>query len=120
MPSETAQILRKKKNQIVNSWIKYQIADANFRSDFVSQEEVQAQSEELVDKLLNGLSAGDFTNIAAASLDPVVKQLAIISAERVRQGYTPRETGMFVISLKEALVEALSEELEDERAILFQ
>lgn len=65
MPSETAQILHKKKNQIVNSWTKHQIADANFRSDFVSEDELLSQSEELVEKLLNSLSAGDFTNIAS-------------------------------------------------------
>lgn len=119
MSSETARILLKKKNQIVDAWIKHQIADANFRGDGLSKEELHAQSEEMVDSLLSSLAAPDFTDVASSSLDPVIQLLTRILSERVRLGYTPRETGMYVISLKEALIEALNEELGDEPARLF-
>ncbi len=120
MPSETARILHKKKNQIINSWTKHQIADANFRDDLMSNEEFRSQSEELVNCLLESLTQGGFENIASPSLDPLIKLLTQLSADRARQGYTPRETGMFVISLKEALIEALNEELVDEPVSLYQ
>jgi rsbT co-antagonist protein RsbR len=119
MPPDIAQLLQKKKNQIIDAWTKHQLADANFRSDLISGEELRSQSEEFVETLLTSLAAGDFTNIASPSLDPVIRQLTVISNDRVRQGYTSRETGMFVISLKEAMVEALQEELADEPDVLY-
>ena len=120
MPSETSQILVKKKYQIVESWTRRQSADANLQGDLMSNEEFRSQSEEFINCLLESLAWGEYENIASPSLDAVIKLLTAISSDRVRQGYTPRETGMFVISLKEALFEALNDELADDPVLLYR
>jgi rsbT co-antagonist protein RsbR len=120
MPSEIAQILQRKKNQIIGTWTKHLLADANSRGDVISNEELYSRSEELIDSLLLGIAKGDYENLTSPSLEPVIKLLTHISAERVRQGYTPRETGIFIISLKEAVIKALNEELADDPVMLYQ
>jgi rsbT co-antagonist protein RsbR len=46
--------------------------------------------------------------------------LATISISRAKQGYTPRETGIYVFSLKDALINMLQQEIKDPIELLDQ
>lgn len=48
----------------------------------------------------------------------MVEILSGISISRARQGFSPRETGLFVISLKEALMEVLQENISDPKELV--
>jgi rsbT co-antagonist protein RsbR len=52
--------------------------------------------------------------------DPVMEILDDITLSRARKGYSPRETGIFLFSLKEALLKALSEEIKNEPKTLYE
>jgi len=56
----------------------------------------------------------------SGSFDPVLEILSGIAMVRAKQGFSPRETGMFVISLKEALLQRLQDEIKDDPTSLYE
>lgn len=96
-----------------------QLADEGLREDLISNEELRSQSEELIDALLNNLVEENFTDLNSEKWDPVIEILGGISITRARQGFSPRETGNFVFSLKEALLEVLQQEVKNDIETLF-
>jgi len=118
MNTDTSGILRKKKSKIFELWMKNQLESESLRDDLITNEELRAQSEELINVLVQSLSDAGLDDASSISLDPVIEILAGISITRARQGFSPRETGHFVLSLKEAIIEILSTEVKDS-TILF-
>lgn len=100
--------------------MKNQLADEALREDLISNEELRAQSEELIDVLIGNLSAENFADIESETWSPVIEILGGIAITRARQGFSPRETGNFIFSLKEALIQVLQGELGDDANTLYQ
>jgi len=98
--------------------MKNQLADEGLREDLISNDELRSQSEELIDSLVGNLSSENFTDINSDEWNPVIEILGGIAITRARQGFSPRETGNFVFSLKEALIETLQDSLKDDPATL--
>lgn len=119
MHSKTFTILQKKKNQILELWLNNQLADEGLREDLISNQDLRASSEELVDVLVSSASDENLENPESSDFDPVLEILAGVSMTRARQGFSPRETGLFVLGLKEALLTVLQEELVDSPAELY-
>ncbi|GAB2684680.1 STAS domain-containing protein [Mucilaginibacter koreensis] len=111
--AQTAQIFKNKQNDILELWMRNQLADAGLREDLMSNEDLRTQSEELVETLVHALNNDSITDVNSSDFDPVLEILSGISITRARQGYSPRETGAFVLSLKEALLEILQNEIAD-------
>ena len=118
MPQSTASILQNKKSRIFELWMQNQLKSEGLRGDLMSNEDLRVQSEELIDTLLDHLTEDNLNDANSASLDPVIEILSGISISRARQGFSPRETGMFIISLKDALIAVLSGEIKDSNALL--
>src|SRR6201992_4394550 len=107
MPFNTSQLLQKKKKNILELWMKNQLSDEGLREDLISNDELRSQSEELIDSLIGNLSSQNFNNLDSDEWSPVIEILGGIAITRARQGFSPRETGNFIFSLKEALLEVL-------------
>lgn len=120
MAIDITRILRTKKKSLFEGWMNNQLASEGLREDLVSNEDLRTQSEELIDVLLQNLTPENVADPAAGSFDPVLEILSGIAMVRARQGFSPRETGMFVISLKEALLERLQEEVKDDPKTLYE
>ncbi|TCZ71810.1 STAS domain-containing protein [Flaviaesturariibacter aridisoli] len=118
MKPDIAKLLQKKRKQIFETWINSQLADVSLREDLMSNEDLREQSTELLDTLLNTLSDRNLTQADSSDFEPVHEILAGISVSRARQGFTPRETGVFVFSLKEALLSTLQTEFKDQPEVL--
>jgi rsbT co-antagonist protein RsbR len=117
MPADASKIFQKKKKQVLESWINGQLTNDILREDLISNEGSRAQSEELLDALTNKLlENGDGRQDGADSLLELVEEISIT---RARKGYSARETGIYVFSLKEAMLKTLSEEISDP-ATLYQ
>ena len=112
-------ILNKKKKNILESWMKNQLADASLRDDLISNEELRASSEELIDSLAKNITEANITQPESEDFEDIIEILAGISITRARQGFSPRETGFFVLSLKEAILEILTNELKNDPAALY-
>jgi rsbT co-antagonist protein RsbR len=120
MTLDASKIFQKKKQQILETWIKNQLANDALREDLISSEEARTQSEELLDALVNRLRAEKEGASLADGFDPVLEYLETLSITRARKGYSPRETGAFLFSLKNALLKTLSEEIKDDPKGLYE
>jgi len=119
MSYNTHKLLESKKKAILEQWMKNQLADDSLREDLISNEELRSQSEELISALVGNLSMADLTDLNSDEWSPVIEILGGISITRARQGFSPRETGNFVFTLKEALLSVLQNEISDNPQLLF-
>jgi rsbT co-antagonist protein RsbR len=101
-------------------WIKVQLEDESLRDDLMSNEDLRMQSEELITSLIKAFEKKNFTNIEAVEYEEVLEIITSLSLSRARQGYSPRETGLYVLSMKDAFVRFLEEELKDDVGSLYQ
>lgn len=97
-----------------------QLSDESLRDDLMSNEELQGQSAELLDGLLKAITKENFDDIYATEFEQITDTLRDISITRARQGFSPRETGQYVLSLKRALTDVLEQERQDDPATLYK
>lgn len=120
MKLDTAKILQKRKKQILELWMKNQLVDFSLREDLMSNEELSVQSEELVNVLLQTLNNDNLEDVQSTSFEPLYEVLESISLSRAKMGYSPRETGTFVFSLKDALLSVLQQEIKNDPTQLLE
>lgn len=120
MKNESIKIFQKRKKNILENWMKLQLADDSLREDLMSNEELRSQSEELLTSLVTQLSDSNIDNPRSSDFEPVSDLLDGISISRAKQGFTPRETGIFVFSLKDALLDILQQEMKDPQELYGQ
>jgi rsbT co-antagonist protein RsbR len=95
-----------------------QLEDAGLREDLMSNEELREQSEELLTTLLKAISDKNLSNVESSEFEAVQEILGGISISRARQGFSPRETGVYIFSLKDALLKTLQTDLKGDPATL--
>jgi rsbT co-antagonist protein RsbR len=118
MSKEIGKLLQKNKKQILEDWMTRQLADATLREDLMSNEELREQSNELLNALLKNIT--DHTiDTQSAAFEEVNEIISGISISRARQGFTPRETGLYVFSLKDALQKSLENEIKNDPQFLY-
>jgi len=113
MPVDISKILRKQQSTILERWMTNQLADAGLRDDLISNEDLRAESEELISALTAAINERNIDNAESSDFDMVLEILGGISISRARQGFSPKETGLFVMSLKEGLFQILQQEVKD-------
>ncbi len=107
-------VLRQKKKQILTLWMKNQLSDSDLRDDLLSGADLRMQSEELLDTLFAAANDTVLDDPKLPTAGPLYDLLSSISISRARQGFTPRETGIYIFSLKDALLETLRHERKDD------
>jgi rsbT co-antagonist protein RsbR len=117
MEQSTGVLLSKKHKEILELWMSQQLADVSLREDLMTNEDLRHESEELLHALLDGMKRENFTDIDAPEYDKALEVLSGISVSRASQGYSPRETGAFVISLKEAFNKIIEKEIKEGDAL---
>ena len=119
MKYDASKILQRKKKSILEEWMKNQLADETLREDLMSNDDLREQSTELLDSLLKTINENNIDNGESAEFENVAEILSGISISRARQGFTPKETGLFVLSLKDALLQTLKAEISDNAEVLY-
>ena len=120
MNKESAAALKGKKKQIMESWMANQLKDASLRDDLMSVSELQQQSDEFLTSLLNAFGSAQAEDTSSDGYESIHDTLNEISILRARQGFSPRETSAYVLSLKEVLSHTLEERFREEPAILYK
>jgi len=113
MKNESIKVFQKKKQVILEKWITIQLQDQGLSDDLITNEDLRVQSEELLFSFIDNLTDSNIDNSESRDFENVIDILSSISISRAKQGYSPRETGNYVFSLKEALLSILSEEIKD-------
>lgn len=120
MKNEAIKVFQKKKRNIQETWMKFQLNDETLRDDLMSNDDLRRQSDELLNTLVDALDDSNIDDPRSSSFDPVVDILSAISISRAKQGYSPRETGTYVFSLKDALIHTLQQEIKDPQELYQQ
>ncbi|MBO9661083.1 MAG: STAS domain-containing protein [Chitinophagaceae bacterium] len=107
------QILNKNLKKLQEDWITQQLQDEGLREDLISNEDLRSESDELLKTLLVALKDDNLEDITSSDFDKVNELLAGISLNRARQGFSPRETGYYIFSLKQAIFKMLEKEITD-------
>jgi rsbT co-antagonist protein RsbR len=110
---DTAKLLQKKKKVLMDLWLKNQLKNETLRDDLISNEELISQSAEFLDGFLKALNASNLTDSTSADFDEVIETLSGLSIDRARKGFSPRETGLFIIGLKDAMLQVIVQESTD-------
>jgi rsbT co-antagonist protein RsbR len=119
MFTNTTDTLKRNKQEILQLWIENQTTVANYAVDGLSHQDLLVQSGELLDAFIKALNEENLNDSTSSDFDEVNELLSGISILRAKQGFTPRETGNFILSLKDTLLEILKNELTDP-TILFE
>lgn len=113
MATEITRLFKQNQTAILERWMRNQLADEGLREDLMSNQDLRIESEELIVALIKALNENNIDDVNSADFDQVIEILSGISISRARQGYSPRETGLYILSLKEALQQILNEEIKD-------
>jgi rsbT co-antagonist protein RsbR len=119
MKNQSLKFLQKSKKHLLETWMSSQMEDQVLREDLMSNDELRNQSDELLTALLKTLSSDNIDNTQSKDFEQVSGILSDISVSRARQGFSPRETAQFVLSLKQALTQTLEKEYADDPKILY-
>ena len=98
-----AEILRRDQQSILSEWTRLQLDSMATRRELMTEAELAQQSRDFLQEIATALATGVPYDAQSPIWSSVREFLARISENRARQGFTPRETAMFVFSLKEPL-----------------
>jgi len=112
------EILAKSEENILQDWLKEQLAALSLRKDLLSESDLRRESAEFLSLLIKAAGAGKLTDITSQEWAAARGFLAGLSRSRAAQGFTPTETAAFVFSLKQPLFAALREAVGEDAAAL--
>ncbi|HET9208445.1 MAG TPA: STAS domain-containing protein [Burkholderiaceae bacterium] len=111
----TSTLLHTHQAEILQQWMRRLKEEGALESGRIRESELQAQCNEFLAKLSEALAKGS-QDIDGAEFAPVREMLSDLSSSRATQGFSPRETAMFVFSLKPPLFEAMQKHAEGDAA----
>ena len=103
-------VLAQDKGQLLEAWMREQIAAAGGRSA-ISEVELRQQSGEFLDRFREALDNDGSLNVTGKEWSAVRELLTSLSRSRAIQGFSPTETAMFIFSLKQPLFSRLRSEM---------
>lgn len=113
MKNEAVKIIKAKKKHILEQWFKNQLDNEGLREDLITNEDQRIQSEELINSFAASISDTNFDDFQSRDFEKIEEILSGIAIARARRGFSPRETGAYIFSLKTAILKTLSEEITD-------
>ncbi|MDF2437795.1 MAG: positive regulator of sigma-B [Bacteroidota bacterium] len=111
--NEALKALQKRKKEVLEQWMKNQLEDEGLRNNLISDEDQQQTSDELLNLLLAALNDSSIEDVHSRDFEKVLDILSGISISRAKQGFSPRETGVYIFGLKEALLTTLQKDMKD-------
>jgi rsbT co-antagonist protein RsbR len=115
--TNVAELLSRNESEILNEWMRTQMADAR-RSHLLDESELRQQSAQFLGLLRGAAPTGHFDDIMGREWDDTRRMLEDLSRSRARLGFSPSQTAMFVFSLKEPLYTRIRREYANDPAAL--
>lgn len=107
-----AEIIKKFEKDILEDWIKEQMAAVTKREDLMSNAELRKQSEDFLRLFMQAIQKDMSGNIDGIQWEAVRELLGNVSRSRASQGFSPSETATFVFSLKQPIFSRMKVEME--------
>ena len=113
MAAGITELIKRNKATLLEDWFQKQLMHESLRDDLMTNDELRTQSEELVNALAKSLTDENINQVDSSDFDEIFEILSSVSISRARQGFSPRETGAYIFSLKEAIMELLKQKMAD-------
>jgi rsbT co-antagonist protein RsbR len=113
--SNLGSIIANHRDAILSGWLRDMIG-ATRRTDLMNESELQKQCQQFLSLLAQATSQS--TNIQSSVYDPLREMLADVSRTRAIQGFSARETAMFIFSIKQPLFTTIRESLGKDSAAM--
>lgn len=101
-------IIKTNEAAILEDWLK-EMASSTRRSDLMGDAELKRQAGDIL-RLITEAS-GSSSDIESDDFSPVRELLKEMAESRTEQGFSPTETAMFILSLKQPIFNSLREQL---------
>jgi rsbT co-antagonist protein RsbR len=108
-----AELVKKFEQELLNEWLQEQLSGLSRQKLLMKDEELRQQCREFLGLFTQALQSDRSTDPDSAPWNAVRDLLANISRSRSLQGFSPRETAMFVFSLKKPLFTRLRREVKN-------
>lgn len=109
MGKHTIEVLKGNSEAILNLWVAKQKEEEGY---FNVDDQIE-DSKELLEAFLGSLDSSTLEDKDSKGFDKVNEVLMGVSISRAKQGFSPRETSIYMFSFKEALLEILSQNITD-------
>jgi rsbT co-antagonist protein RsbR len=114
--SPLSSLISRQEKEILDDWVKLQVSAETHRNDLSTERDVRNESQRFLEGTRKAITSG--TDIRTPEWNEVKSLLTELSQNRARQGFSPTETAMFVLSLKQPLFTRLRIELAKDPAAL--
>ncbi|MGB3179917.1 MAG: STAS domain-containing protein [Cyclobacteriaceae bacterium] len=101
--------LQQRENEILKVWLEFQQKERKIESDILSDEEMAEESQVFLNKLLLYLKSEDYSEPSSKPYQELKAFLMDSARNRAQLGFSPKDTGRFVQSVKEVLMPFLKE-----------
>jgi rsbT co-antagonist protein RsbR len=112
--SRIPSILYAYEEELLEEWIREQLASDIWRGDLLPESELRRQSSEFLGALRQAAESDNLTDIMTPQWSEVRGILTDLSRSRVQQGFAPSETATFIFGLKQPVFTRLRQELEQD------
>lgn len=116
--SDLAEIISRNEDQIRAEWSR-DMSKSVQRTDLISKTELEEQCNTLLTAVVTGFKSGS-TDVLSPGWSQAREFLEAISGSRARQGFSPSEVAMFVLSLKQPLFAAIRRDMGKSPEKLFE
>jgi rsbT co-antagonist protein RsbR len=106
--SNLGSIISQYRDSILTGWLRDMIGSTR-RTDLMKESELQTQCGQFLSLLAQATTQS--ANIQTSTYDPLREMLTEVSRTRALQGFSARETAMFIFSIKQPLFTAIRETL---------
>ena len=104
-----SEILKNNHEQILDAWLRHQLAAKARRADLMREAELRRESAEFLAAFGQAVDSGELDDIDRPAWTSAREMLAELSRSRGRRGFTPSETATFVLSLKQPLFQSIQQ-----------
>jgi rsbT co-antagonist protein RsbR len=108
--NDLAEIISQNEDKLRSEWIRT-MTSAVERADLMSKAELDEQCGSILKELAEGVKTSGPENIGGAGWNGIRELLSSISASRTRQGFSPSDVAMFVLSLRQPLLLLIREKM---------
>jgi rsbT co-antagonist protein RsbR len=114
--SSLGSVLEQHRDEILAEWMR-EMSGTTRRSDLIKESEMQGQCGRFLQLLTQAVAAAG-TNVQSGAYESMRDMLSDVSRSRATQGFTARETAMFVFSVKRPLFSAIRKEFGNDGATM--
>ena len=118
MSTILSNLIERYDSDLLGDWLRLQVQSTASQRIRLSDSQLRASSQEFLREVRSALASGTGESIQSAGWTGVRELLGDLSRQRASQGFTPKDTAVFVFSFKQALFNRMRQEFANDAASL--